>query len=119
MQLKIIEKKEKPLLSRTEVTAELAFEKAATPSKEQIIQQLASTLSADQKLIVIKKVNTSFGSTQADVTAYVYSDEKSMKSIEPKPKAKPKAKPAEEKPEEKKEKEKPEEKAEKPAEEAK
>jgi ribosomal protein S24E len=97
MKLTITEKKEAPLLSRTEVKAELTFDKA-TPSTEQLKQQLASTLSADQKLIVIKKINTSFGSTKADTVAYVYSDEKSMKLIEPKQKEKkgaPGEKPAE------------------------
>jgi len=120
--LKIKEKKEEPLLSRVKLTGEIAFE-AATPSCEEVKKKISSSLSCDEKLIVIRNIYTKFGMKKGDLLAYVYNDEKSMKKIEPKQKEKKEAKPTEETPEEKpeeakeskkEEKEKPKEKEEKP-----
>lgn len=117
MELNITTKEEKPLLSRTEIFAEITFD-ASTPSKEEIKKKISSALKSDQSTIVIKKVDTMFGQKQAKVLAFVYTNEKDMKRIEPKPKAKkekkkeapkeePKETPKEEKKEEPKKEEKP------------
>lgn len=96
MEFKITEKKEAILLSRKEITAIIAF-KGATPSKEVIKKELASALKANEKLIVIKYVYTSFGSEAAKVIAYQYATEEDMKRIEPKEKIKKEKAPKEEK----------------------
>jgi ribosomal protein S24E len=114
MQLKITEKREEELLSRTAIKAHIIFDKA-TPSKEEIKKALVSELKADENLLVVKDAYTSFGSSEADINAYVYTSKEEMDKIEPKPKKKAKpgakkeekpsegaaAKPAEAKPEEK------------------
>lgn len=109
MELKVTEEKEDILLSRKEINAQITF-KGATPSKEDIKKQLSSVLKADEKLIVIKNVFTSFGSETAKVIAYQYTNDEYMKKIEPKEKEKPK----EEKKETPKEEKKEEAKEEKP-----
>jgi len=126
--MKIIEKKENPLLSRTEVSAEAVFEKA-TPSKADIKKQIASELKADENLVVVKNIYTDYGSPSAKITAFVYNSKEAMEKTEPKPKKEAKkagAKPAEggekpaaEAPKEEKKAEEPPKKEEKPAEEKK
>jgi len=141
MQIDIKEKKEMPLLSRMNVRAELSYD-GATPSRTEIKKLIASNIGADEKLLVIKKVETAYGARKAGVEGHVYKNEEDMKKTEKeyllkrdvkekkekkpaeakekKEEAKPEDKPAEDKkeqakPEEKTEKKK-EEKQEKPAE---
>lgn len=104
MELKIIDKKEEPLLSRTRVEAEITFEKT-TPSKEEVKSRLVKDLGKDEKLIVVKGIHTYLGSKKAKNLSYVYENEESLKSIEPRVKKKtgkkkeePKEGKAEEKP---------------------
>jgi len=85
MSLKIISQTEKPLLSRVNVKAEILFEKA-TPTNEEVRKQLASALKKDENLIVIKKIKTAYGLTQADVEAHVYDTVDAKVRVEPKPK---------------------------------
>ena len=99
MDLKIIEKKEEPLLSRTKIISEVTFE-AATPSEKEVKSKIASSLNANENLIVVKNIYTNFGFKKADVSAYLYKDEKEMENIEEKPKKQEEAK--EKKPEESK-----------------
>ena len=96
MDLKIIEKKEEPLLSRTKVISEANFD-AATPSEKEVKSKIASSLKADENLIVVRNIYTDFGFKKAGITAYLYKDEKDMHSFESKPKKQKEGKP--EKPE--------------------
>lgn len=102
MELKITEEKETSLLSRKEIAADITF-KGATPSKEEVKKQLTSSLKADEKLVIVKTIFTSFGSETAKVVAYQYMNEEDMKRIEPKEKGKKEAKPKEAKEEKKEE----------------
>src|SRR3989338_1968148 len=85
MDLKILIKKEEPLLSRTIIEAEVSFDKA-TPSKSEIKSALAKSLGRDEKLIVVKGLYSGYGIRKAKNVSYVYENEEVMKSIEPKPK---------------------------------
>ena len=87
MQLTVTNKKEEPLLSRTQITATLEFDKT-TPSYQEVTSLIATQLKTDEKLVAIRHVYNSFGSKKADVTAYVYSDEAKKQFIEPKLKEK-------------------------------
>jgi small subunit ribosomal protein S24e len=89
MQLKITEKREEELLSRTAIKLHIIFDKA-TPSKEELKKAIASELKADENLVVVKDIYTEFGNSEADVNAYVYTSKEEMQKIEPKPKKKAK-----------------------------
>lgn len=104
MDVKITEKKEAPLLHRTEIMADVVSENV-TPSKEELKNKCASVLNTDKNLIVIKKIITSFGSKKSKARIYQYKDEKKLKIIEPKEKEEKgvKQKPEEQKEEPKKE----------------
>jgi len=96
MELKITEEKEAILLSRREISANITF-KGATPSKETIRKELASALKANEKLMIVKHVYSSFGSETAKVLVYQYASEEEMKKVEPKEKKKKEKAPKEEK----------------------
>lgn len=87
MELKIIKKKEEPLLSRTMVEAEITFEKT-TPSGAEVKSRLAKDLGKDEKLIAVKGIHTYLGSKKAKNLSYAYEDEESLKRIEPRTKDK-------------------------------
>jgi len=125
--MEIIEKKEHPLLSRTEIIAKDSYT-GATPSRGSIKDRLANTLKANKELLVIKHIYPEFGFGTAKIIAYLYSNKKDMERIEPEyafkkgvSKKEGEKKAEEKKPnkpqaEEKKEEAKPEQGKEKPAE---
>ncbi|MBW2963429.1 30S ribosomal protein S24e [Candidatus Woesearchaeota archaeon] len=94
MELKIIEKKENPLLHRIELEAELTAT-GPTPSNEAVIKALASQLKAEEKMIIIKHIYSRFGTNVSDVLAFLYDNEEKMKEIEYIKETKKEAKPAE------------------------
>ena len=134
MDVKILEKKEAQLLSRTEIIADVGFT-GATPSVNAVKQRFADDLKVDQNLVVVKQILTKFGSSSAKIRIYAYKNKEAMEKVEPKSKKKkekpaeapaeaPKAEEKKEAPkeapkEEKKEEPKEEKKEEKPAEEKK
>jgi len=87
LELKIVNIKDEPLLSRKLVSAYVEFEKS-TPSYAEVASSLSSSLKTDEKLVAIKHVYNSFGAKKAEVIAYVYADEGKKQLIEPKPKEK-------------------------------
>jgi microtubule-associated protein 1 len=105
MEVKILDKKDEGLLSRTSIKADVTF-KGVTPSKEELKKQIASLLKADEKLVVVKNVRTFFGKEEAEVAAYQYESEEDLKKIEPKKKAAKEKAPKEEKKEPPKEEKK-------------
>ena len=125
--MEIIEKKEHPLLSRTEIIAKDSYT-GATPSRNSIKDRLVNTLKANKELLVIKHIYPEFGFGNAKIIAYLYSNKKDMERIEPEyafkkgvskkeeEKKTEEKKPDKPKAEEKKEEVKPEQGKEKPAE---
>jgi ribosomal protein S24E len=88
MNIRITKQEKKPMLSREEVIADVEFTGISTPSRDKIKAELVKTLGKDAKLVVVKLIDTKFGSASAKVTVYVYDNEKDMKLIEPKVKVK-------------------------------
>jgi small subunit ribosomal protein S24e len=112
MEIKIIEQKDKPVLSRKEIIAEISFT-GKTPSNEEVRKKIAEESKADEELVVVKNIYTEFGLTKAKVNAYVYNSKEKLESIEPKKKEKTKpGQQAETKAEEPKQEEKGEKKTE-------
>ena len=109
MELKIINKKEDPLLSRTKVESEIIFDKG-TVSREEIKNKLCKDFGKDEKLIVVKGIYTEYGLKKAKNLSYVYENEEALNRIEVEKKEKTGKKEAKpEKPEAKKEEQKPKE----------
>ncbi|MBS3115261.1 hypothetical protein J4482_01385 [Candidatus Woesearchaeota archaeon] len=81
MKLKINKNIERSLLSRNRIYAEVEFD-AAVPPRKDIIQKLAELLSVEPDLIVVKKIEPSFGSKKASIAAYVYKNKEERDRIE-------------------------------------
>ena len=99
MELKILQKKEEPLLSRMRIESQIIFEKV-TPSNAEVKSDLAKILGKDEKLVEIKGIYNEYGQKKARVVGYAYENEDVLKKLAVDKKAK----------KEKKEPEKPEEK---------
>ena len=84
MDVKILEKKENKLLNRLEVKFAVSHVKGPTPSRQDVREKLVSVLKCKEDLLVIKKINTSFGKNVSIGKANVYKDKKSLEKIEPK-----------------------------------
>jgi ribosomal protein S24E len=79
---------EKPLLARKEVKAKVAFIGKATPSNDDVRKAIASELKVEEKVVVMKHIYTAFGSSEADVEAYVYNSKEELEKFEPRKKKK-------------------------------
>lgn len=85
MDFKNVQRNEKPLLSRTEITGEIVFS-GVTPSNDTLKKKLAEVLKASEELVVVRKIATYYGDEKATFLAYVYKTKEDMLKIEPKEK---------------------------------
>ena len=122
MEIKIKGKKENVLLNRIEIEADINHFKEPTPTRKQVKEKLAAMLSVDKELVVIHKLEQTFGSL-TKCSAVVYKNKSDLEKTEQEHLLKRDAKKykAEEKKEEAKTEQAPKEegKEEKPAEEPK
>ncbi len=72
-----------PLLSRKEVRGYVTFE-GKTPSVQEFRDELSKKIKAKKELLVVRKIKPKFGGLDASFLAYVYDDEKAMKTLEKK-----------------------------------
>ena len=78
--MEIIDRKENPLLNRVEIEFRWNHEGAATPSRAEMLNGIASIEpGSNRELIVIKDVKTRFGMGSTTGLGLVYSDKESMK----------------------------------------
>ncbi len=85
MKVKILKSADRPLLSRQRIFAEVEFE-AAVPARQDIIKSIAEQSGTKPELVVVKKIDPSFGSHKASVAAYVYKNKADLDRIEEKKK---------------------------------
>ncbi len=83
MELKILEKKDNPLLHRVEVKFEVSHPKSKTPSRDEVRNLLAANLNADKNRVILDHMHTPFGSTTTMGFANIYDDVENAKKIEP------------------------------------
>ena len=85
MKLKIVSKKQNPLLKRKEVTFRIEHaQTGGTPTRVEVRKQLATLLKTDLKLVYVKKVETKTGTMVAIGEANVYESIEQAKLMEPK-----------------------------------
>lgn len=87
MNLDIKEKKENPLLERTELTIKIG-NKGATPSEKEIIDKLSATLDADSELFSVSKIDQKFGQQESTAFVNLYNSKEAMEKVQPKEKEK-------------------------------
>ncbi len=83
MDVKIVSKKENPLLKRKEVQFTVVHSQGKTPARLDIKRSLASELQVSDKLVFVKKMKTMTGTNTAVGEANAYETETQAKLIEP------------------------------------
>jgi small subunit ribosomal protein S24e len=81
MNFEIVEKKENPLLERTEVSAVVSFN-SATPSIQQMREAVVQKLGCNPDLTVIRKVSPGFGEKRVSISVNIYKSPGKMKEVE-------------------------------------
>lgn len=81
MELTLKNQKENKFLNRTEVTAEISYEKA-TPSNAEVKKACAEQLKVNESLIILNHVYPQFGVGKAEVLFKVYPDDKARDIVE-------------------------------------
>lgn len=82
MELEITEKKNNPLLKRTEVQFIAKHETEGTPNRKLIRSELADALNTKQENIIIDSITSSFGSNISKGYAKAYSSRKHAEDVE-------------------------------------
>ena len=82
MSLEITGKTANPLLGRTRIEAKISFPGKTTPSNAETLQQLATAMHTDQKLVKVRHIYTDYRKNTATVKAYVYNSEDELKKTE-------------------------------------
>ena len=83
MELKILEKKENPLLHRIEIKFEVSHPKSKTPTRDEVRNLLAANLNADKSRVILNDMHTPFGSPVTRGFAKIYDSVENAKKIEP------------------------------------
>jgi small subunit ribosomal protein S24e len=83
MELKILSKKENPLLKRKEVKFRVEHTQGKTPTRLDIKRSIASELQVSDKLVFVKRMHTMTGTSIAVGDANAYESAEQAKLIEP------------------------------------
>ena len=83
MEVKIVFKKENPLLKRKEVQFTVVHTQGKTPGRLDLKRSIASELQISDKLVYVKKMKTMTGTNTAVGEANAYETEEQAKLIEP------------------------------------
>ena len=78
--MEIIEQKQNNLLNRQEIV--LTLEQESIPSKNEIAKMLAKQFKTEEENIIIKKINSKFGSKKFEISAKIYKDAESRQKYE-------------------------------------
>ena len=84
MEIKIISKKENPLLNRTEIEFECDYPSEGTPNLLEVKHKLVALEDASNNLLVVDSMKPSYGATKAVGLAKVYDSVEKLQEIEPK-----------------------------------
>ncbi|MCS4542158.1 MAG: 30S ribosomal protein S24e [Euryarchaeota archaeon] len=104
MEVQIINRKENPLLQRSEIEFKATYPGKPTLTRKDLQEKLAGILNVDKELVVIAKLKPAYGKQEATGYAKVYQEKERLAKVEPKyilSRGQPKEKKAEEKPAEK------------------
>ena len=84
MEIKILSKKENPLLNRTEIEFECDYPSEGTPNILEVKHKLVALEDASNDLLVVDSMKPSYGATKAVGLAKVYDSVEKLQVIEPK-----------------------------------
>ncbi|TKJ18100.1 MAG: 30S ribosomal protein S24e [Promethearchaeota archaeon Loki_b32] len=83
LNIEITEEKKNPLIERTELTFRIDHFGKGTPNRLEVKKKIAALQGSDEKLTIIKKLDTRFGASYAIGKVYIYIDAKELQYYEP------------------------------------
>ncbi len=83
LNIEITEEKKSPLIERTELTFRIDHFGKGTPNRLDVKKKIAALQGSDEKLTIIKKLDTHFGVSHCIGKAYIYNDAKALQYYEP------------------------------------
>jgi len=84
MEIKILSKKENPLLNRTEIEFECDYPSEGTPNLLDVKHKIVALEDASNDLLVVDNMKPSYGATKAVGLAKVYDSVEKLQEIEAK-----------------------------------
>jgi small subunit ribosomal protein S24e len=83
MELRIVEKRDNPLLHRVEVRFVVSHPRAKTPTRDEVRSLLATNLNAEKNRVILEYMHTPFGSNETSGYAKIYDSVDHAMKIEP------------------------------------
>ena len=84
--MKILKEIKQPLLSRIKYEILVEHNKEKTPSKNELNEKINSFLKTKTELVDMRSIYTKQGSSQSNVTVYVYDNKQALEDLKPKKK---------------------------------
>jgi small subunit ribosomal protein S24e len=81
--IEIIEEKENDLINRLEIKFKLENQGKSSPNRMDLKKEIAAQKTVEEKLTIIRKVETHFGTSLITGLAHIYEDEETLKFYEP------------------------------------
>lgn len=81
--IEIVEEKKNPLINRVEIKFKIDHFGEGTPNRLELKKKIAKMKKANEKLTIIRKVKTLFGSSHDIGTAHIYNEAKELQYFEP------------------------------------
>ena len=78
MELKILEERKNPLLKRTEYRFEVTHGTAATPTRDNVRQELAKVTRTPKERLVVERMNAEFGIARSVGLAVAYDTKEAL-----------------------------------------
>lgn len=82
-EIEIIEEKKNPLIDRIELTFRVDHFGASTPNRLDIKKKISALQGSDEKLTIVKKLDTRFGASYSIGKVYIYDNAKELQFFEP------------------------------------
>ncbi|MHA2269025.1 MAG: 30S ribosomal protein S24e [Promethearchaeota archaeon] len=83
LNIEIKEEKKNPLIDRIELTFIIEHFQQGTPNRLDVKKKMAAMQGSDEKLTIIKSLNTQFGKSSTQGVAYIYGNSKELQFYEP------------------------------------
>ena len=82
-EIEILEEKKNPLIDRTEIQFRIEHFGAGTPNRLEIKKKIAALKNANEKLTIIRNIQTQFGLTKDIGKANIYESKQELQYFEP------------------------------------
>jgi len=83
MSIENIEEKKNPLIDRIELTFRVDHFGASSPNRLDIKKKISALQGSDEKLTIVKKLDTHFGASYSLGKVYIYDNAKELQFFEP------------------------------------